>query len=89
MHRLTISEAERDFAGLVDRVYSEGIGVELQRGDSVIAYLTPVLPQSTLKVGNLSAFLRDLPKLEDDADDFLADLRAVRREFPTEANPWG
>jgi antitoxin (DNA-binding transcriptional repressor) of toxin-antitoxin stability system len=88
MNRLTITEAEQDFAGLVSRVYSEGIGVELQRGDSIIAYLTPAQPQSSLKVRDLNAFLQGLPKLDDDADSFSADLRAVRHEFPSETNPW-
>jgi len=89
MHRLTVAEAERDFAGLVNRVYSEGIGVELQRGDNVIAYLTPALPRSRLKVRDLHAFLQGLPKLQDDADAFLADVREIRRGFPAEADPWG
>jgi antitoxin (DNA-binding transcriptional repressor) of toxin-antitoxin stability system len=89
MDRLTVADAERDFAGLVSRVYSEGVGVELQRGNSVIAYLTPAQPRSPLKVYDLNAFLKKLPKLEDDADAFLADLRAIHGEFPTEADPWG
>ena len=70
MHRLTVTEAERDFAGLVNRVCSEGIGVELERGDSVIAYLTPALLRSPLKVRDFRAFLQQLPKLEDDAVEF-------------------
>ena len=89
MHRLTVAEAEQDFAGLVSRVYSEGIGVELQRGDSVIAYLTPAMPQSSLKVQDFNTFLQNLPKLGDDADAFSADIRAIRHEFPAETSPWG
>jgi antitoxin (DNA-binding transcriptional repressor) of toxin-antitoxin stability system len=88
MDRLTVAEAGRDFAGLVTRVCSEGVGVELQQGDSVIAYLTPAPPRSTLKVRDLNAFLQQLPSLEDDADAFSADLRAIRHEFPAEASPW-
>ena len=88
MHRLTVSEAERNFAGLLNRVCSEGIAVELQRDDNVVAYLTPALPQSPLKIGDLNAFLRQLPRLEEDADAFTADLHAIRREFPAEVNPW-
>jgi len=80
MDRLTVAEAGRDFAGLVGRVCSEGVGVELQQGDSVIAYLTPAPPRSMLKVRDLSAFLQQLPRLQDDADSFLADVRAIRRE---------
>ena len=89
MNRLTVAEANRDFVGLVDRVCSEGVGVELQRDNRVIAYLTPAMPQSPLKVGDLNAFLQQLPKLEDDVDQFSADVRAIRREFPPEVDPWG
>jgi hypothetical protein len=89
MNRLTVAEAGRDFAGLVGRVCSEGVGVELQQGDSVVAYLTPAPPQSALKIRDLNAFLKHLPKLEDDADAFSADLRAIRHGFPAETDPWG
>jgi len=89
MNRLTVAEAGRDFAGLVGRVCSEGVGVELQQGDNVIAYLTPAPPKPSLTVRDLSAFLQHLPKLEDDADAFLADVRAIRHEFPAEVDPWG
>lgn len=88
MHRLTIVEAGQDFAALVDRVSSEGIAVELRRGESVVAYLTPAQPQSPLKAGDLNTFLQNLPKLGDDAEAFSADLHAIRREFPKEVNPW-
>jgi len=86
--RITIADAERDFAGLVNRVYSEGIDVELERGDKIIAHLTPAEPRSPLKVRDLNTFLSALPKLQDDADRFLNDVRAIRRELPTEADPW-
>lgn len=88
MYRISVSEAERDFANLVNRVYSEGIPIELERGDEVIAHLTPAEPRSRLKVRELNAFLEGLPKLREDADAFLEDLRAIRRGFPAEANPW-
>jgi antitoxin (DNA-binding transcriptional repressor) of toxin-antitoxin stability system len=87
MVRVTVAEAQRDFANLVDRVCSEGIPVELQRGDEVIAHLTPAVPQSRLEVGELNAFLEALPKLGEDAAAFLEDVRAIRREFPSEASP--
>lgn len=89
MIRLTVAEAERNFAGLVGRVCSEGVGVELWQGDSVIAYLTPAQPQSALKIRDLNAFFQSLPRLEDDADAFAADLHAIRHEFPAEIDRWG
>ena len=88
MYRVNVAEAERDFTNLVNRVYSEGISVDLERGDKVIAHLTPALPRSALEVRDLNAFLQGLPGLGEDADPFLEDLRAIRRDFPAETNPW-
>jgi predicted DNA-binding antitoxin AbrB/MazE fold protein len=39
-----------------------------------------------LTVERLNEFLQGLPVL-DDADDFAQDIRAIRAEFPAEANP--
>jgi predicted DNA-binding antitoxin AbrB/MazE fold protein len=47
-----------------------------------------VLPDSPLTVGQFDTFLRALPALGEDAERFLQDVRAVRAEFPSEANPW-
>lgn len=47
-----------------------------------------ILPTSPLTVGKLDAFLRSLPALGEDAEGFSQDVRAVRAEFPAEANPW-
>ena len=47
-----------------------------------------LLTAPPLTVGKLNAFLRGLPLLSDDAEGFAQDVRAVRAEFPAEANPW-
>jgi predicted DNA-binding antitoxin AbrB/MazE fold protein len=47
-----------------------------------------LLPSSSLTVGSLNAFLQSLPALGDDAEGFAQDIRAIRAEFPPEANPW-
>ena len=60
----------------------------IEQDDKVIARLTPAEPGSQLTVGELNAFLHNLPSLGDDADDFAHDVRAIRAEFPAEANPW-
>jgi antitoxin (DNA-binding transcriptional repressor) of toxin-antitoxin stability system len=85
---MTIAEAEKGFAKLVNKVYAEGISVDLERDDKVIARLTPAEPRSPLTIGGLHAFLRSLPSLGDDADAFANDLRAIRAEFPAETSPW-
>ncbi len=88
MHRLSVADAERDFSKLVDRVYSEGISVELEREDKVVACLMPAGRHAALKVQDLNTFLDRLPKLDEDAEAFRNDLRVIRRDFPAEVNPW-
>jgi antitoxin (DNA-binding transcriptional repressor) of toxin-antitoxin stability system len=82
MERMTVADAERDFSKLVNRVNSEGISVELEQGNKVVARLTPGAPRSPVKVGDLIAFLRSLPLLGDDSEAFSHDLREIRRQFP-------
>lgn len=85
---MNVAEAAKNFAKLVDKVYLEGVSVDLERDDKVIARLMPVEPRSPLTVDKLNAFLRNLPSLGDDADGFARDVRTIRAEFPAEANPW-
>jgi antitoxin (DNA-binding transcriptional repressor) of toxin-antitoxin stability system len=86
MPRMTVAEAEREFAKLVERVHVEGISIDVAQGDEVIARLVPGGPRSPLPIQNLNTFLQSLPKLGDDAADFSDDVRAIRRDFPAEAN---
>jgi len=85
---MNVVDAERNFSKLVEKVYTEGISIDLERGDQVIARLTPALPASKVSVRDLAAFLESLPSLDDDAEDFAKDVRAIRAEFPAERNPW-
>jgi hypothetical protein len=83
-----ISEAARNLASLVNRVYEERISIDLERDEKVIARLTPAEPHSPLMVAELGLFLRSLPALGDDVENYANDVRAIRAEFPAEANPW-
>ncbi len=76
MPRMTDTQAERDFVNLVNRVYAEGVSVELARGDRVIARLVPAGPRPALKIQDLNTFLQGLPNLGDDAVGFSEDVRA-------------
>jgi antitoxin (DNA-binding transcriptional repressor) of toxin-antitoxin stability system len=84
---MTVAEAEKNFAKLVDKVHAEGVSIDLERDNKVIARLTPAEPPSLLTVAELNAFLRDLPSLGDDAESFAQDIRDIRKLFPAEANP--
>lgn len=85
---MNLADAEKNFSKLVNKVYAEGISVDLERDDKVIARLTPAEPRSPLTIGELNEFLRKLPSLGEDAAEFIKDVRAVRAAFPAEANPW-
>ena len=78
---MNVVDAEKNFAEVVDKVYLEGISVDLERDNKIVARLTPARPSSPLTVGELNAFLRNLPSLGDDAYAFTQDLRAIRAEF--------
>ena len=85
---MNVAEAAKNFDRLVNQVYAEGISIDLERDHQVIARLTPAGRRSTLTVGELNAFLRNLPRLGEDADAFAQDVRALRTELPAEKNPW-
>lgn len=85
---MNVVEAEKNFTSLIDKVYAEGVSIDLERDNKVVARLTPAMPSSPLTIGELNAFLRRLPSLGDDAGQFGGDVRAIRSKFPTEANPW-
>jgi antitoxin (DNA-binding transcriptional repressor) of toxin-antitoxin stability system len=75
---MNVMEAQKHFTELVDRVYMEGISVDLERDNRVIARQTPAEPRPSLTVRELNAFLRSLPSLGDDAPDLSRDVRALR-----------
>lgn len=85
---MNVTEAEKIFATLVNKVYVEGICVDLERDDKVIARLMPAEPRSPLTVGKLNAFLHNLPALGDDATEFAQAVLAIRAEFPAKVNSW-
>ena len=88
MERIALADAHWDFSGLVPRIVAEGITVEVDCGDRVVAQISPVGPQRGLRVQDLNRFLQNLPKLDDDATAFEEELRAVRRDFHKEGNAW-
>jgi len=85
---MNVVDAEKNFTKLVNRVYVEGVSVDLERDNKVIARITPAEPRSPATVGQLLTLLRSLPSLGKDADDFANDIRTIRDEFPSESNPW-
>ena len=88
MERLSVTQAVRQFSDLMNRVFYQGIIVELERGNRVIARIYPVAPESPLKVKDLNAFFHELPSLGEDSESFTKDLAEIRKQVPTERNRW-
>ena len=86
---MNVAEAERNFTKLVERVHQEGISIDLERDNQVIARLTPPpVKKKGMTLGELNAFLQSLPSLGDDAEDFSKDIRAFRASLLPETDPW-
>lgn len=88
MERISVTQAVRQFSDLLNRVFYQGTIVELERGNKVIARISPVAPESPLKVKNLNRLFADLPSLGEDAKAFAKDLADIRKQVPPEQNKW-
>jgi antitoxin (DNA-binding transcriptional repressor) of toxin-antitoxin stability system len=87
IQRMSTTDAGRCFDELVGRVFNEGITVELEKDNRVIARLSPA--GRTVRVSDLNQLFASLPKLGDDADSFARDVERARQEVPAESDPWG
>ncbi len=88
MDRISVTQAVRQFSDLLNKVYYQGISVELERANQVIAMITPVHKPVGLKVKDLNAFFADLPTLGEDASLFADDIDEIRKEYPLEKDHW-
>ena len=88
MERISVTQAVRQFSDLMNRVFYQGTIVELERGNKVIARISPVSPESPLKVKDLNHFFHELPSLDEKPKAFAEDLADIRRHIPMERNQW-
>ncbi|MCI5113775.1 MAG: antitoxin [Candidatus Electrothrix sp. AW2] len=88
MERLSVTQAVRQFSDLMNRVFYQRSIIELERGNKVIARIYPAAQESPLKVKDLNDFFHNLPSLGDDSERFAEDLTEIRKQVPTERNPW-
>ncbi len=88
MERISETQAVHQFSDLMDRVFYQGTTVELERGNRVIARISPAFPESPIKVKNLNQFFHELPSLGGDSKTFAKDLANIRKQIPLEQNQW-
>ncbi|MEE8397602.1 MAG: hypothetical protein V3S89_01270 [Desulfobacterales bacterium] len=88
MERISVTQAARQFSDLLNRVLYQGTIVELERGNRVIARISPVTPESKLKAKDLNDLFAELPSLGKDAKALAEDLADIRKQIPLEQNQW-
>ncbi len=88
MERVSVTQAVRQFSDLINRVFYQGVSVELERGNKVIARISPVSSESTLKVKDLNRLFSELPPLGEGTASFAKDLRDIRKRIPLEKSQW-
>ena len=86
MERISVSEAGRQFDELISRVSREGVTVELERDNHIVARLSPAAHR--IRVADLNRVFASFPSLGDDADSFAQDVDRIRRDVPQETDPW-
>jgi tRNA(fMet)-specific endonuclease VapC len=78
---LGVTEAQRNFSDVLNRIAYQGERFTLIRGGRPVAELTPVPPAARL--GDLPELLDALPPLgEEEASTFMGELEGGRREIP-------
>lgn len=87
MERISVSDASLTLADLVDRVVQDGVAIDLERGDRVVARLSPVAKVS-LTIDELNRMIQGWPTLGNDAEAFARDLASIRRKAPKESDAW-
>jgi antitoxin (DNA-binding transcriptional repressor) of toxin-antitoxin stability system len=86
MERISVVEAGRHFDELVDRVSRDGVTVELEKHDRVVARLSPA--GRGVKIADLNRLFASFPSLDADAEPFSRDVERIRAEIPPETDPW-
>ena len=87
MDRISLADAASDLPGLVDRISDEGTGIDLARGDEIVARLVPAALRQ-FRVSDVNRLFEELPDLGHDAALFADDLEKARAVVPPELSAW-
>ena len=86
--KLTVTEAARHFADLVNRTYYRGESTVLLRSGEPVAMVVPLAGASVTGRDWLAKWLARPRLAAGDADAFAADLARASRNLPFPASPW-
>ena len=86
--KMTVTEASRHFADLVNRTYYKGESTILLRSGEPVAMVLPVGGESVTGRDWLARW-RSMPHLDaEDAEAFEATIRDARSSLPPVESPW-
>lgn len=86
--RITVTEASRRFADLVNRTYYRGESTVLIRSGEPVAMMVPVGGVGVTGRDWLSRW-HSMPRLEvEDADDFASCIESARENLAPPVSPW-
>ena len=88
MERINVTQAVRRFSDLLNRVLYQGASFELERGNKVIARISPAGPPRRIPVQDLNELFDSLPRLGEDAEAWQEEQDELRRALPSETDPW-
>jgi len=85
---LTVTEASRHFADVVNRAYYRGEATLLVRSGEPVARIVPVVPDAVRGV-DLARKWESYPHLSvEEAEEFGRDIEESRRELAAVKDPW-
>jgi len=81
--RISATRAVRDFSGVLNTIKFKGVHYIIERGGKPVASMTPIDEEKDLKtLGELNVLLKKLPRLNEEMDNFVADLEGIRQDQP-------
>ncbi len=81
--RISATRAVRDFSGVLNTIKFQGARYIIERGGKPVAAMTPIDEENDAKtLGELKVLLKELPRLDEEMDDFVADLEGIRQDQP-------
>lgn len=85
---LTVTEAARNFADVVNRAYYRNESTLLMRSGEAVARIEPVIPDARLG-RDLARIWREMPALgPEEAEAFEADLKDSQERLPLLSDQW-
>jgi len=81
--RISATRALRDFSEVLNTIKFKGVHYVIERGGKPIASMKPIDEEKNLAtLGELMRMLKSLPRLDDELEDFAADLEDTWKEQP-------